>query len=75
MAVETSLPKGAILICEMLLKVNYFSADKGKSLTCRVFIKSEVLLLCVYGEFLIIYFQMIFPQFFNTILFNKSLLI
>ena len=36
----------AILIQEMLLKVNYFTADKGKSLICRVFIEAEVI-LCV----------------------------
>ena len=44
----------------MLLKVNYFAADKGKSLICGAFIKSEMILSCMYAEFHIIYFQMIF---------------
>ena len=59
----------------MLLKVNYFAADKRKSLACRVFIKAEMILSCVYPEFHVIYFEMFFTQFFNTTLFNKSLLI
>ena len=28
----------------MLLKVNYFAVIKGKSLTCRVFIKAEMII-------------------------------
>ena len=51
MAVENSFPKDAILIQEMLLKVNYFTADKGKNLVCRAFIEAEVILFCMYGEF------------------------
>ena len=34
----------------MFLKVNYFAADKGKSLICRIFIKAEMILFCVYAE-------------------------
>ena len=59
------------MICKMLLKVNYFAVDKGKSSTD--FIKAEMILLCMYPEFHIIHFEMLFTQFFNTILFNKSL--
>ena len=43
-----------------MLKVNYFAADKCKSLTCRVFIKAETILVCLYAKFHKIYFQMIF---------------
>ena len=43
----------------MFLKVNYFAADEGESLICRVFMKAEMVLLCVYAEFQLIYFQMI----------------
>ena len=32
----------------MLLKVNYFASDKGKSLHCRVFIEAKMGLLCMY---------------------------
>ena len=46
----------------MLLKINYFAADEGKSLICTVFIKAEMILLRAYGEFHIIYFT----QFFNV---------
>ena len=42
------------------VKVNYFAADKSKSLICRVFMKIEMILFCVYAEFHIIYFQMVF---------------
>ena len=35
----------------MLLKVNCFAADKGKSLNCRVFIEAEMSLLSVYAKF------------------------
>ena len=38
MGVETCFPKDPILIWEIFLKVNYFTADKGKSLICRVFV-------------------------------------
>ena len=37
------------LICEMALKVNYFAADKGKSLYCRLIIEAKMSLLCVYA--------------------------
>ena len=59
-AVQTSFPKGAILDIWDTSKVNYFAADKGKSLICRVFIKPDMILLWVYVEFHMIYFQMIF---------------
>ena len=37
----------------MLPKVNYFAADKSKSLTCRVHIKAEreMVILCMHVEF------------------------
>ena len=49
------------LIREMLLKVNYFATDKVKSLLNSI--KSEMILFCVYAEFHIIYFEMIFYTF------------
>ena len=58
MAVKTSFPKSVILICKMLLKVNYFAAGKGKSFNCKV-IEAEMSLLWMYAKFHIIYFQMI----------------
>ena len=60
MAVQNSFPKGAILDSRDASKANYFAADKDKSLICRVFIKADMVLFCVYAKFLIIYFQMIF---------------
>ena len=48
MAVETSFPKDVILIWDVLLKVNYFAADKGKSLICRVFIEAKMIIFCAY---------------------------
>ena len=59
MAVEILFPEG-LTICKMLLKVNFFAAQKGKSLNCRVFIEAEMSFLCVYAKFHIIYFQIIF---------------
>ena len=46
----------------MLLKVNYFAADKGKSLICRDFIGAEMILFYVNGDHHIIYeyFQVTF---------------
>ena len=44
----------------MLLKVNFFAADKGKSFICRAFIKLEMILLSMYAEFHRIYCQLIF---------------
>ena len=44
----------------MLLKVNYFVADSGKSLICRVFIGAEMM----YAEFHIVCFELIFYNFF-----------
>ena len=32
----------------MLLKVNYFSSDKGKSLHCKIFMEAKMSLSCVY---------------------------
>ena len=55
---------------EMLLKVNYFGPDEGKNLICRVFIEAKMAFLCVYAEFHIIYFQMIF----YTVLYYNSIL-
>ena len=37
-----SFLKVLYLTCEMLLKVNFFAADSGKSLICRVFIEAEI---------------------------------
>ena len=51
----------------MFLKVNDFFADQGKSLICRVFIEAKM----IYAEFLMVYFQLIFLQFFNTIFLQK----
>ena len=39
MAVETSFPKGALL---MLLKVNYLAVGKGES--CTIFIEEDIFL-------------------------------
>ena len=60
MVVQISFPKCVILNIHDASKINYFAADKGKSLICRVFIKADMILFCVYAEFHIIYFQMIF---------------
>ena len=49
-ALETYIPKGAILICKMLLIVNYFAVDEVKNLICRVLIEAEAILFCVYAE-------------------------
>ena len=51
MAVQTSFLEGAILDIRNASKVNYFAADKGKSLNCRVFIKADMVLFCVYKKF------------------------
>ena len=51
---------GAIFDMRDASEVNYFAADKGWTLICRVFIKAEMILFCVYAEFYIICFQMIF---------------
>ena len=56
--VANSLPEGAVL--DMCVKLNYFAADKGKSLISRFFIKAEMILFCVYAVFRIIYLKMIF---------------
>ena len=72
MVVETLLPTGIILDIWDTSYSNYFAADKNKSLTCRVFIEAEMILLCVYVEFhitLLKSFQIIFTRFFDTILF------
>ena len=34
----------------MLLKVDYFASDKGKSLHSRIFIEAKMGLLCVYAN-------------------------
>ena len=60
MAVQNSFPKSAILDIRDASKVNYFAADKGKSLICGVFTKAGMVLFCVYVKFHITYFQMIF---------------
>ena len=60
MAVEISFPEGVIMICEVLVTVNYFDAEKGKSLNCRVFIVAEMRFLCMYTKLHIIYFQIMF---------------
>ena len=60
MAVQTLFPKGAILDIRDASKVNYFAPDKGRSLTCRVFIKADMVLFCLYKKFHIIYFQIFF---------------
>ena len=60
MAVQTSFLKGVILDIWDASKVNYFAADKGKTLICRVFIKADMVLFCVYVKSHIFYFQMIF---------------
>ena len=39
------------LVNEVLFEVNYFAADEGKSLICRVFIEAEMIRFCVYAEF------------------------
>ena len=59
MAVQNSFPKSAILDIRDASKVNYFAADKGKSLICRFFIKADIL-FCLYLEFHVIYFQVVF---------------
>ena len=51
MAVQNSFPKSAILDIRDASKVNYFAADKGKSLICGVFIKAGMVLFCVYVKF------------------------
>ena len=58
------------LIYKTLLKVNFFAAGRDKSLTERVFIKVEMIPLCLCAKFYKIYCQMIFTQFFNTFFFN-----
>ena len=46
-------PKGAILECMTLLKLNNLAADKGKSLIYKVFSEAKMILFCVYAEFCI----------------------
>ena len=48
--------KGAILDIQDAFRVNYFAADKCKSLIGRVFTKADMILFCVYVEFHIMYF-------------------
>ena len=67
MGVETLFPKGAKLDMWDASWKNYFAANEGKSLTCRVFIKAEMILLCLCAEFI---FKSFFTQLFNTILFK-----
>ena len=57
MAVQTSFPKGAILDISDAFTVNYFAADKSKSLICRGFIKADMILFYMYVEFHIIFFK------------------
>ena len=65
MAVKTSFPKGVIL--EMLLHVNCFAADKGKSLICRAFIEAEMILNCVYAGFYIILLKIFSNDFYKVL--------
>ena len=51
MAVQTLFPKGAILDIWDASKVNYFDADKGKIFICRAFIKTDMVLFCLYVKF------------------------
>ena len=60
MAVQTLFSKGAILDIRGASKVNSFASDKDKSLICRVFLKADMTLFCVYVKFHIIYFLTIF---------------
>ena len=60
MAVGILFPKGVILDIKVLLTVNYFAANKGDTLICRVLIEAEMILFCVYGQLYVIYFQMSF---------------
>ena len=62
------------LICKVLLKVNYFAADEGKGLNCRVFIEEEmepVMPLCKIPH------NLFLNNFLHNslILFNKGLLV
>ena len=61
------------LICKILLKINYFAADKDKSLICRVFVEVEVAFsACMHMHKVIKnIFKLCFTQFFNKS-FNKS---
>ena len=54
----------------MLFNVNYFAADEGKSLICRVFIETDMILFCVYTEFRIIYFRIFSNDFLHSFLYN-----
>ena len=62
MEAEALFPKGAIFDT---WDVNYFAADEGKSLICRIkimkmkikIIKAEMILLCMYVVFHVTYFQ------------------
>ena len=60
------------LTSNVLLNVNYYAADKGKSLVCRVIIEGEIILSAYMrdsAEFNNKYFQLIFTQFIHEILF------
>ena len=59
----------------MRTKLNYFAADKGKSLISRFFIKAETIFLWVYGVFHTVYFQMIFYTFLNVIYYVSNSLL
>ena len=59
----------------MLLKVNYFAADKGKSFSYRVFKKADDPFIRVCGVPYNFFSNGFFAQFSNTIFFYNSLLI
>ena len=59
----------------MLLKVNYFAAEKGIRLICRVFIKALMILLCLHMKFHINYFKMTFDTVLHAIILTKRLLV
>ena len=61
------------LICVMLLEVNYFTADEGKSLICRVFIEADKILFCSNVEIHIIQVRIFSNTFFKSVLSDLEL--
>ena len=59
MAVKLSFLKVLHLICAGLLEVNYFAADKGKSLISKASTKALMIFPCMYAKSHKSYFQMI----------------
>ena len=54
------------LICNIFLKVNNFTAGKGKSFLCRVFREAEMILYSLYVEFHVILLRIFSKDFLHS---------